>query len=55
MEVEVSWLQKPIAIRVPFLDVIEQHSEGSIPRTSALYLESDLYQKKMGRIPCYQE
>jgi TolB-like protein len=37
------------------LDVIEQHSASNIPHTGAFFLSSDLFQKKMGHIPRYQE
>ena len=37
------------------LDLIEQLSAGNIPHTGAFFLNSDLFQKKMGHIPRYQE
>lgn len=37
------------------LDLIEQRSAGNIPHTGAFFLKSDLFQKKMGHIPRYQE
>lgn len=37
------------------LDLIEQQSVGNIPHIAAQYLKSDLYQKKMGDIPRYQQ
>jgi len=37
------------------LDVIERQSKTNIPITSAFFLRSYLYQKKMGHMPRYQE